>query len=471
VRDQPCLGRTCERLAALASGYAKAMASTPKTAEQGNGQGTSRGPEAADKAKEGAPAGQRAEVSNLDIVRFYFDRAVERLELPDDMRTVFWEPYREVTVQIPVRLSDGKIHTFSGFRIQHNGARGPYKGGIRYHPEVDIDEVRALASLMTWKTAVANVPFGGAKGGINCPAGELDRSELQQITRSFMDKIEKVLGPTRDIPAPDVNTNAQVMAWLMDEYGKLHGHTPAICTGKPIALEGSYGREQATGRGCVYMFREAAPQLGLTPAESTFVVQGFGNVGSWAARILQQLGAKMVGVSDATGAIRSDTGIDADDLATHLRDGGTLTEFPGTEVISPDDLLAIECDVLIPAALGGMIHEGNAHRINTRMIIEGANSPTTPAADEILHEKGVHVVPDVMANAGGVVASYFEWVQNLQHFRWSEREVNDKLGGIMRRAYRDVGARAKEERISLREAAYLVGIERVVEASRTRGYV
>jgi glutamate dehydrogenase (NAD(P)+) len=448
------------------------MASTPKTAEQGNGQGTTRGPEAADRAKEDAPkADQRAEMSNLDIVRHYFDIAVERLELPDDIRTVFWEPYREVTVQIPVKLSDGKIHTYSGYRIQHNGARGPYKGGIRYHPEVDIDEVRALASLMTWKTAVANIPFGGAKGGVNCPAGELERDEVQKITRSFMDKIEKVLGPTRDIPAPDVNTNAQVMAWLMDEYGKLHGHTPAICTGKPIALEGSYGREQATGRGCVYMFREAAPQIGLTPADSTFVVQGYGNVGSWAARILQQLGSRMVGVSDATGAIRSDAGIDADELAAHLREGGELTEFPGIEVISPDDLLAIECDVLIPAALGGMIHEGNADRISTRMIIEGANSPTTPAADEILNGKGVHVVPDVMANAGGVVCSYFEWVQNLQHFRWSEREVNDKLGGVMRRAYRDVGARAREERISLREAAYLVGIERVVEASRTRGYV
>jgi glutamate dehydrogenase (NAD(P)+) len=417
-----------------------------------------------------APA-RHAEMSNLDIVRHYFDRAVERLELPDDIRTVFWTPYREVTVQIPVKLSDGKVHTFSGYRIQHNGARGPYKGGIRYHPEVDVDEVRALASLMTWKTAVANIPFGGAKGGVNVPAERLNRSELQAITRSFMDKIQKVLGPTRDIPAPDVNTDAQVMAWMMDEYGKLHGHTPAICTGKPIALEGSYGREQATGRGCIYMFREAAPQLGLTPADCTFVVQGYGNVGSWAARILQQLGAKMIGVSDATGAIHGEADIDADELVHHLRDGGKLTEFPGAEVISPDDLLAIECDVLIPAALGGMIHEGNADRINTRLMIEGANSPTTPAADEILQEKGVHVIPDVMANAGGVVCSYFEWVQNLQHFRWSEREVNDKLGGVMRRAYRDVDARSKEERISLREGAYLVGIERVVEASRTRGYV
>ena len=324
---------------------------------------------------------------------------------------------------------------------------------------------------MTWKTAVADVPFGGAKGGVNCPADELERSELQKIARSFLDKIEKVLGPTRDIPAPDVNTNAQMMAWIMDEYGKLHGHTPAICTGKPIELEGSYGREQATGRGCVYMFREAAPQIGLTPAETTFVVQGFGNVGSWAARIMQQLGARWS--ASPTPPARS-AATRASTPTTSPRtsqEGGKLTEFAGVEVISPDDLLAIECDVFIPAALGGMIHEGNADRMNCKMLIEGANSPTTPAADEILHDKGVYVIPDVMANAGGVVCSYFEWVQNLQHFRWAEREVNDKLGGIMRSAYRDVAARAKEERITLRDAAYLVGIERVVEASRTRGYV
>ena len=391
--------------------------------------------------------------------------------LRDDLRTVFWSPYREVTVQIPVKLSDGKVHVFSGYRIQHNGARGPYKGGVRFHPEVDIDEVRALASLMTWKTAVAGVPFGGAKGGVNCPARDLEQSELQSIARSFMDKIEKVLGPTRDIPAPDVNTNAQTMAWFMDEYGKLHGHTPAICTGKPITLEGSHGREAATGRGCVYMFREAAPQLGLSPAETTFAVQGFGNVGSWAARIMQQLGCKMVAVSDASGAIRSDAGIDADKLHAFVGEGGELPDFEGAESIDPEDLVGVECDVFLPAALGGMIHEGNADRMQCKMLIEGANSPTTPAADAILGDKGVYVIPDVMANAGGVVVSYFEWVQNLQHFRWEEREVNDKLGTIMRRAYREVSARAKEEEIPLREAAYLVGIERVVEASRTRGYV
>ena len=286
-----------------------------------------------------------------------------------------------------------------------------------------------------------------------------------------MDKIEKVLGPTRDIPAPDVNTNAQVMAWFMDEYGKLHGHTPAICTGKPIELEGSHGREAATGRGCVYMFREAAPQLGLSPADVTFAVQGFGNVGSWAARLMHQLGCRMVAVSDATGAIRNDAGIDPDALRRFLDEGGELTEFEGSEKIDPDDLVAVECDVLIPAALGGMIHEDNADRLSCKMLIEGANSPTTPAADAILNQKGVYTVPDVMANAGGVVVSYFEWVQNLQHFRWEEREVNDKLATIMRRAYREVSGRAKEDGIPLRDAAYEVGIERVVQAARTRGYV
>ena len=428
--------------------------------------------EAEDEKAKGKPKpGQRAELSNLDIVRHYFDAAADRLKLRDDLRTVFWSPYREVTVQIPVKLEDGKVHVFSGYRIQHNGARGPYKGGVRFHPEVDIDEVRALASLMSWKTAVVNVPFGGAKGGVNCPAGQLEPGELQKIARSFMDKIEKVLGPTRDIPAPDVGTNAQVMAWFMDEYGKLHGHTPAICTGKPIELEGSLGREAATGRGCVYMFREAAPQLGLSPADTTFAVQGFGNVGSWAARLMHQLGCRMVAASDASGAIQNPKGIDPDALHAFIEEGGTLTEFEDCEEIDPEDLVACECDVFIPAALGGMIREDNADRLQCKMLIEGANSPTTPAADAILNEKDVYVIPDVMANAGGVVVSYFEWVQNLQHFRWEEREVNDKLATIMRRAYREVSARAKEEKVPLREASYEVGIDRVVQAARTRGYV
>jgi glutamate dehydrogenase (NAD(P)+) len=416
-------------------------------------------------------AGSRAPISDIEIVRHYFDSACDRLDVPDDRREVLRTSYRETSVQIPVRQNDGKIHVYKGYRVQHNGARGPYKGGLRYHPDVDLDEVRALAMLMTWKTAIVGLPYGGAKGGIDCPGNKLAPDVLQAITRSFMDKIHKVVGPNRDIMAPDVNTSAQVMAWLMDEYGKLSGHTPAIVTGKPVPLEGSYGRESATGRGLVYMFREAAPRVGLTPSESTCVVQGFGNVGSWAARILAQLGVRLVGVSNADGAIRSDAGIDPTKLSEFLTEGGKITEFDGTEPIPPEDLFSIPCDVLVPAALGGMIHEGNADQIDCRVLLEGANSPTTPGADDILNEKGVLVVPDVMANAGGVVVSYFEWVQNMQHFRWEEREINDKLGNIMRRAFREVDAVAKEKSITLRHASYEVGIRRVIETAQLRGYI
>src|SRR5215216_4131743 len=296
---------------------------------------------------------QRAELSNYGIVERYFGQAAERLDLREDIAAVLRSSYREVQVQIPVKLSDGKIHVFSGFRVQHNGARGPYKGGVRFHPEVDLDEVRALAELMTWKTAIVGIPYGGAKGGVNVDPHKLEPNELEAVARSFMDKVEKVLGPTRDIPAPDVGTNAQTMAWLMDEYGKLHGHTPACVTGKPIALEGSYGRESATGRGVVYVYREAAPQLDLTPSDTRFVLQGFGNVGSWAARIMQQLGARLVGGSDASGAIRCDAGIDAEELARHLGDGGRIADFEaeGVERITPLELLETECEVFIPAAL------------------------------------------------------------------------------------------------------------------------
>jgi glutamate dehydrogenase (NAD(P)+) len=428
-------------------------------------------PDKSPRATEELARPQRAELSNYEVVGHYFRLAAERLGLRSDIAAVLRSSYREVQVQIPVKLSDGLIHVFAGYRVQHNGARGPYKGGIRFHPDVDLNEVRALAELMTWKTAIVGIPYGGAKGGINVDPHRLEPHERQAVARSFMDKIEKVLGPTRDIPAPDVGTDAQTMAWLMDEYGKLHGHTPACVTGKPIALEGSYGREAATGRGVVYMFREAAQQLDLSPSETRFVVQGFGNVGSWAARIMGQLGATMVGVSDASGALRSAAGIDPDALVRHLAEGGRLPDFADAEAIDPDDLLEIDCDLFIPAALGGMIHNGNADRLRCRMIVEGANSPTTPAADEILADKGVLMVPDVMANAGGVVVSYFEWVQNLQHFRWDEREVNERLGRIMRKAFREVTARASANDLPLRVAAYELGIERVVDAARTRGYI
>ena len=420
-----------------------------------------------------APKHGAAELTNFEIVSHYFDLAADRLGIEQDIRAVLRSAYREVQVQIPVRCEDGKIHVFSGYRVQHNGARGPYKGGVRFHEEVDLDEVRALAALMTWKTAITGIPFGGAKGGINCPADKLSQTELQRITRSFIDKIEKVLGPTRDIPAPDVGTNAQVMAWMMDEYGKLHGHTPAIVTGKPISLGGSLGREEATGRGIVYMFREAARTVGLRPEETRVVIQGFGNVGSWAARLFHQLGCRIVGVSDVNGAIASEAGIEPHMLLAHIREGGKLPEYAHAVVdaITPEELIALDCDVFVPAALGGTIHAGNADAIAARLIIEGANSPTTPAADEILIDKGKVVVPDVLANAGGVVVSYFEWVQNLQHFSWAEREVNDKLGTILRRAYREVDARASIDDVPMRVAAYEQGIERVLEAAKDRGYV
>ncbi len=445
----------------------------PQEGDSGPHAGEGHGePDKSAKQTEEEPAPKRAEVSNYEIVEHWFNVAAERLDLPDDVAAVLRSSYREVQVQVPVRLSDGKVHVFSGYRVQHNGARGPYKGGIRFHPEVDLDEVRALAELMTWKTAIVNIPYGGAKGGVNVDPSKLETGEVQMVARSFMDKIEKVLGPQRDIPAPDVGTNAQVMAWLMDEYGKLHGHTPACVTGKPIALEGSFGREAATGRGVVQVFCEAAPEIDIDPSETTFVIQGFGNVGAWAARLMQELGAKMVGVADASGAIASEGGIDADKLAEHVRDGGSVADFDGkTDEIDPDELVALECDVFIPAALGGMIHEDNADKMRCRMMVEGANSPTTPKADAILNENGVFIVPDVLANAGGVVVSYFEWVQNLQHLRWTEDEVNERLGEIMRRAFREVADRGRENGTSMRPAAYELGIERVVEAASTRGYI
>jgi glutamate dehydrogenase (NAD(P)+) len=418
-----------------------------------------------------AASAQPAEISNYEIVSHYFDEAADRLDIRDDIATVLKTSYREVQVQIPIRLSDDRVHVFSGFRVQHNGARGPYKGGVRFHPEVDLDEVRALASLMTWKTAIVGLPFGGAKGGVNCPASDMEDSELEKVARAFIDKVSKLLGPQRDIPAPDVGTNAQAMAWMMDEYGKLYGHTPACVTGKPIALEGSHGRESATGRGVVHMYEEAAKDLDLKPEDTRVVVQGYGNVGSWAARILQEKGAKLVAASDAAGAIRNDDGLDAEALAEHVREGGSVSEFDGGEEISAEELLATECELFIPAALGGMIHKHNADTLDCKLIVEGANSPTTPTADEILADKGITVVPDLMANAGGVVVSYFEWVQNLQHLRWEEEEVNERLAKIMRRAYDEVSERAKQKDLPLRPAAYELGIERVLEAATTRGYV
>ncbi len=404
-------------------------------------------------------------------VQRYFHEAADALGLADDVREYLLTAYREVRVQIPVRLSDGRIHNFAGYRVQHNGARGPYKGGVRYHPTVELDEVRALAALMTWKTALVDVPFGGAKGGVDCTPSELTQDELEHVTRLFIGRISKVLGPTRDIPAPDMNTNAQVMAWMMDEYGKAHGHTPAIVTGKPIALGGSHGREAATGRGVVDLFQEVAAALGIVPADARVVIQGYGNVGSWVGHLMGELGARVVGVSDAFGAVRAERGLDPGALAAHLREGGTVANFAadGIEPVSHAELLETPCEALVPAALDGAIHAGNADRLRCRVLLEGANGPTTPEADALLAERDVFIVPDVLANAGGVIVSYFEWVQNVQHFRWEEREVNTRLGAIIRRAYHEVAERCQRAGASMRLAAYELGIERVVEAARLRG--
>lgn len=447
----------------------------PRAAPGTTAVGHRRHPDKSPRVANLAPYAGEAETSGFGTVTRYFESAAERLGLDEGLRSVVRTAEREVQVQIPVGLGEQGVHVFSGYRVQHNGARGPYKGGIRYHERVNLDEVRALAALMTWKTAIVDVPFGGAKGGVNCPAREFDTAVLETITRRFVDRISDVLGPTRDIPAPDVNTDAQVMAWLMDEYGKLRGDTPAVVTGKPLSLGGSAGREAATGRGVVYAYREASRGLGLLPDHTRVVIQGFGNVGSWAARIITASGAKLIGVSNTSGAIHAEAGIDVEALLGHLHEGGRLVEYPQTavgrdaEVIEPDELMALECEVLIPAALGGAIHSGNADAVRARMVVEAANSPTTPAADEILGTGNVLVVPDVLANAGGVIVSYFEWVQNLQHLRWDEREINNRLGSRMRQAFREVEARAAAEAVSLRLAAYEIGIERVLEAGRLRG--
>ncbi len=429
---------------------------------------------------DGVPRTDVVGSSSFENASRYFDIAADRLGIEDGVRSVVRTAERELQVKIPIRLGDTPMHVFSGYRVQHNSARGPYKGGIRYHQHVSLEEVRTLAALMTWKTAIVDVPFGGAKGAVNCPAENFDEAGLEAITRACVDKIADVLGPNRDILAPDVNTNARVMAWIMDEYGKLHGDTPAVVTGKPVSLGGSHGRESATGRGVVHVYGEAAGELGLSPETTRVAVQGFGNVGSWAARIITQLGCRLVGVSNTSGAIHCEAGIDPDSLLRHIGGGGKLVEYPhaqganGAQQITPEELIALDCEVLIPAALGGAIHAANAGSVRARMLIEAANNPTTPDADEILNDNGVLVIPDVLANAGGVIVSYFEWAQNLQHFSWDEREVNDRLATRMRRAYGEVAERSRTSRVPLRIAAYELGIERVIEAGRLRrhrGYV
>lgn len=406
-----------------------------------------------------------------ESVSYFFDRAADDIALDDEMREVLRGTYRELTVQVPVRMDDGRLMVFSGYRVQHNGARGPYKGGIRYHPEADIDEVRALAALMTWKTAIADLPFGGAKGGVQCEPYLMSQAELQRLTRRYVGMISYVLGPHRDIPAPDVNTDAQTMAWVMDAYGQRYGHAPECVTGKPVELGGSLGREAATGRGVVYVVEEAARAMARPLEGATVAIQGFGNVGSWTARLITPLGVKVVAVSDIRGGVHDPGGLDMDKVWQHVRETGSVVEFPGADPVSNEDLLELGVDWLVPAALGGVIHSRNVDRVKARVVVEAANHPTTPVADEALRERGVLVIPDIVANAGGVTVSYFEWTQNIQQFRWEEEQVNAQLRRVMARAYADVDSRARERGLTLREAAFAVAVERVARAARLRGYV
>lgn len=410
--------------------------------------------------------------SALEAVNEYFHEAAGLIELDDEMRSVLTTNYREITVQVPVRRDDGSLLMAQGYRVQHNGARGPYKGGVRFHPDVDLQEVRALAALMTWKTALLDVPFGGAKGGISVDARGLSTNELQRMTRRFTHSIAHVIGPYRDIPAPDMNTNAQTMAWMMDAYGTVHGYNPAVVTGKPVALGGAPGRASATGVGVIAVLEAHADRVGLELQGLRVAIQGFGNVGSNAALEAVRRGCVVVAVSDEWGGVHRAAGLDVVALIDHVAAGGRVTEMTGThEVLTNEELIVIACDVLIPAAIDEQIHEKNADQVQAPVVIEAANYPTTPAGDAILAERGITVVPDVLANAGGVVGSYFEWTMNIQQFRWSEERFHTELATKMREAYAATSAFAQARGCSLRTAAFAIGIERVATASRLRGYV
>jgi glutamate dehydrogenase (NAD(P)+) len=399
-----------------------------------------------------------------------FDDAAERLHLTQELRAILRAPKRELTVNFPVRLDDGSVQMFTGYRVQHNINRGPAKGGIRFDANVSIDEVRALAMWMTWKCAVVNIPFGGAKGGVIVDPRKLSRAELERLTRRYATEIAGVIGPESDIPAPDVNTNPQVMAWIMDTYSMHHGYSvPAIVTGKPLSVGGSEGRMDATGRGVFIVTREACAALGMTLKGARVAVQGFGNVGSVTARLLHEAGCKIVGLSDVYGAIRNDDGIDVKRALMHVQEHGSLKGLGGVQPMDGKDLLTMPVDILVPAALEGQLTGANAQQVQARLIIEAANGPTTPEADAIFAERGIHVVPDILANAGGVTVSYFEWVQDLQRFFWTEDEINGRLEQIMVRSFQAVQEKKDEQNCDYRMGAYLLAVARVAEATQVRG--
>lgn len=410
-------------------------------------------------------------LSAHEAVTQYFVEAADIIRLEDEMVPVLTSSYREVACQIPVRRDDGSLLVLRGFRVQHNGARGPYKGGIRYHPTVDLDEVRALASLMTWKTALLDIPFGGAKGGIEVDPLTMSPREQEEMTRRFTSSTHHVLGPYRDIPAPDVNTNAQTMAWLMDAYSSLHGYSPACVTGKPVSLGGAPGRESATGRGAIDVLGAWCEHTGRSLDGLRIAIQGFGNVGTWAAVTAVERGAMVIAVSDVNGGLHDPGGLPIDRLLEIVHGGGSLADAEMGERLTNEELLELDCDVLLPAALGQVITGANADRIHADLVLEGANYPVTPDGDHILNERGVVVIPDILANAGGVTGSYFEWTMNIQQFTWRLSQFNDELAHRLVTAYEATQSFADANECTLRQAAYAIGVQRVADASRMRGYV
>jgi glutamate dehydrogenase (NAD(P)+) len=411
-----------------------------------------------------------APINAWAVAQQQFDLAAERLGLDDGIRHVLREPRRELTVHFPVHMDDGSVRVFTGYRVQHNLGRGPAKGGIRYHQDVSIDEVKALAMWMTWKCAVVGIPYGGGKGGVIVDPKQLSMREVEALTRRFFTEIEVLVGPEKDIPAPDVNTNAQIMAWMMDTYSMHAGYTvPGVVTGKPISLGGSEGRNEATARGTVYCIVEAARHLGIELPKATVSVQGFGNAGSIAATLIVAEGATVVAVSDSTGGIHDPSGLDIPKVIAWKKEHGTVQGFPGAKDVSNAQVLEVQCDILIPAALENQITERNADRIKARLIAEAANGPTTPEADQILWKKSKFMIPDILCNAGGVTVSYFEWVQDLNRDHWSEEVVNSKLKEIMVKAFRETLAIARREQCDMRTAAYLLAVKRVADAMTMRG--
>jgi glutamate dehydrogenase (NAD(P)+) len=411
-----------------------------------------------------------ATINAWQVAQRQFDLAADRLNLDPGLRKVLREPRRELTVHFPVKMDDGSVQVFTGYRVQHNLGRGPAKGGIRYHQDVSLDEVKALAMWMTWKCAVVGIPYGGGKGGVIVDPKRLSSKELEGLTRRFATEIEVLIGPERDIPAPDVNTNAQVMAWIMDTYSMHQGYTvPGVVTGKPISLGGSEGRNEATARGAVFCIVEAADHLGLDLRGARVAVQGFGNAGSIAARLMAAEGATVIAVSDSSAGIHNPNGLDIDRVISWKQEHESVRGFPGSTPISNADLLELECDVLIPAALEGQITHDNAERVKARIVAEAANGPTTPDADQILFRNGVFLIPDILCNAGGVTVSYFEWVQDLNRDHWSEAIVNEKLREIMVRAFGETLQIAERESCDNRTAAYLLAVKRVADATAMRG--